>query len=308
MRNKNLVAAGSLAAMLATSIGFAGTATFTGTGRASAEADYVEVKVEVTSDCYSEPREAALMTDALAGRVADFARERMDMSQKFNEVYATPDFTRFQENYVNPKQEQTTCAQGYKKQSTVVVKSANGPKFEELFNDLQTFVFAELKNQDNVLNLEVDVDSDAGTAWDDGDDGWGDDEDSDDDRDGGLLRPVKPTPVAPVKNFAKTTVDLGSPTPRLSHKTSEKLERQALRAAQKDTEQKFAASMPKDCRASHVMLDEVEEMDNSYAHKRSYARMESSAPDSGAQVSFDKTWVTKRLRVKYLFEGGHCED
>ncbi len=117
-----------------------GTTKLVGEGRLSHAPQYIEVTINVQSECHATPLAASEATDAAAARIIKVARSVIDPSNAKDGVFSRGGFSRPFHRYVHSSL--TVCKGTFQQQSTIVLKSSRVASFPSRFAQLQRMILA----------------------------------------------------------------------------------------------------------------------------------------------------------------------
>lgn len=274
-----------LSGLLLASMGImAGQASFVGTGRVAGEPEYVELVINVHSECYPTPAGATAANDKAATAIVHYLNTFVDSGSELDDVLVNGGYTSLHSSYSTNSRE-PVCRRGFQKNTRIVFKQAWSKDFSRIFNKVQDYVYSS-HSRGGSGSGEVEVDP-VGDS-----DNWDE----------------VVMPSAFNSQMPETYADMHAPAPRLTHATRAQLENDALAAAHANALEKFSAAMDQKCPVTAVRTVGVEEQ-TGYSAPRSVAYESSDSMRGGgsATVSFDDLWVTENVKVTFEFEGGHCQ-
>lgn len=260
----------------------AGQASFVGTGRVAGDPEYVDLVINVHSECYPTPSQATKANDEATSAIVHYLNRFVGGDSELDDVLVNGGYTSLQTSYSTNTRE-PVCRRGFQKNTRVVFKQAWNSGFSKTFNKVQDYVYnTHSRGGKGSVDLDPVGDSD---SWDE------------------VI-----VPQALNTQLPETYADMHAPTPRLTHGTRAKLENEALAAAHENALEKFSAAMDQKCPVTAVRTVGVEEQ-TGYHAARSVAYESSDSfrgGGSSAPVSFDDLWVSENVKVTFDFEGGHC--
>jgi len=112
-----------------------------GQGQVRSAPDYVELSIMVDSKCYSTPAEARKVNDDASRKIVDFLNTKITKKDAYNSVVTTGGFTSAYQTYYQNKY---FCENTFQKQNTIIFRTQEVDKFEELFEEIQSVVYKEI--------------------------------------------------------------------------------------------------------------------------------------------------------------------
>lgn len=120
------------------------TTKFVGEGRLSHAAEFVELDIQVTSECYATPLEAAKATDAAVARIMTLLEAKIDASNDKDGVFSHGGYTAPFSRY-DSSTGRHTCVGTFQKTSSVVLKTSKLDSFAQDFSEIQGIVFETMR-------------------------------------------------------------------------------------------------------------------------------------------------------------------
>jgi uncharacterized protein YggE len=111
-----------------------------GEGRLSHAPEFIELAVEVHSECYPTPLGASRATDQATARVIDRLRRAIDQTNPQDGVFSRGGYSGEFKRYVGGV---TTCTGTFQKSTTVVVKTSRMAAFGEDYAQIQEVILSD---------------------------------------------------------------------------------------------------------------------------------------------------------------------
>lgn len=119
------------------------TTKFVGEGRLSHAADFVELDIQITSQCYRTPLEAVEATDAAVAKVMQLLEAKTDPNNDKDGVFSRGGYTQPFSRY-DSRTDRHSCVGTFQKTSTVVLKTSKLDSFAQDFAEIQNIVFTTM--------------------------------------------------------------------------------------------------------------------------------------------------------------------
>lgn len=119
------------------------TTKFVGEGRLSHEAEFVELDIRITSQCYATPLEAVTATDATVAEVMKLLEAKIDPSNDKDGVFSRGGYTEPFSRY-DSASGRRWCQGTFQKSSTVVLKTSKLDTFSQDFAEIQAIIFTTM--------------------------------------------------------------------------------------------------------------------------------------------------------------------
>ncbi len=114
-----------------------------GEGRLPHKADFVELQIEVHSQCYARPIDAVNATDAAVAKIMGMLSDQLDANNSKDDVFSRGGYTAPYSRY-DSKSDRTFCEGTFQKSSTVIMKTSKVDSFAKDFAELQNIVFTTM--------------------------------------------------------------------------------------------------------------------------------------------------------------------
>lgn len=136
---KNSVVCGLIAICFAAPA-LAGTATFTGEARIKTEADFVELNITITSECFKTAMTAVADNDAVATQVMEILRNILSRTDVNSKIFATGGYVERYTNY-DPNTRRAFCVNTFRKNNLITARVKLTPQFAADFARIQDAVY-----------------------------------------------------------------------------------------------------------------------------------------------------------------------
>lgn len=134
----------SVGLMLLPTLGWTAQAYIMGQGRVLSTPDYVELGIQVQSQCYSTPKEAREANDDAARKIVDFLNEKINGEGYYNKVISEGGFTQAYSTY---HREKVLCQNTFQKNTQIRIRTQKMDQFESLFDSIQKEVYKHFETQ-----------------------------------------------------------------------------------------------------------------------------------------------------------------
>ena len=119
---------------------YAGSATFTGEARIKTEADFVELKISVTSDCFKTAVAAAADNDVVSKQVMETVREILVSSDANAKILASGGYVERYTGY-DPNTRRAFCVNTFRKNNLITARAKLTAQFASDFARIQDAVY-----------------------------------------------------------------------------------------------------------------------------------------------------------------------
>lgn len=133
--------------------GYSAEALIIGEGQVESAPDYVELSIQVQSQCYPTAEDARKINDTAAKKIVDFLNSKIKKKDSYNFVASSGGYTLpFQYYYQN----KYLCQNTFQKQNTITLRTQDLAHFEGLFAEIQQTVYQQFsRNAPTVVESSI---------------------------------------------------------------------------------------------------------------------------------------------------------
>lgn len=124
----------------------AGTAKFSGSARVDSDADYVELRVNVASECFDKAVEVSQANDDMAIEVMNILKEYTEDQNEHDKVLATGGYVQRYTGY-DPRLREPVCVRTFKKNNAVTLRTSKVNEFAQIFAEIQDKIYGMQKDR-----------------------------------------------------------------------------------------------------------------------------------------------------------------